>query len=193
VIELHMFPAMPGRQKPREADARIMGSSASPETVQWLRQVSDPYLRAAEEPGPTSATEFRPGTPPRWLRHADGMRLALAFMSARYLSRPGLREMFRKGLEELPAEVLLYWFTLCFYGYRQLAGRAALRTLFTYQQPEDQGKESSSDRGRKKTKADQGPDLFGYAGGNDTMVNGAGGQGKESARGGRRKKVHASQ
>ena len=67
-----------------------MGSSSSPETVQWLRQVSDPYLRQAEEPGPINASDFRPGVPPRWLRHADGMRLALAFASARYLTKRGL-------------------------------------------------------------------------------------------------------
>ena len=36
IWELHMFPNMPSRL-PREADAKIMGSSSSPETVQWLR------------------------------------------------------------------------------------------------------------------------------------------------------------
>lgn len=38
IWELHMFPNMPSRL-PREADAKVMGSSASPETVQWLRIV----------------------------------------------------------------------------------------------------------------------------------------------------------
>src|SRR5438270_270158 len=107
IIELQLFPNMPGRQ-PREADARVMGSSSAPDTVQWLRQVSDPCLQAAEDPGPIAAADFRPGVPPRWLRHADGMRLALAFASARYLARPAVREMFRRGLEGLPAEVVLY-------------------------------------------------------------------------------------
>ena len=41
-----------------------MGSSASPETVQWLRELSDPFLRQAEEPGPIAARDFRPGTAP---------------------------------------------------------------------------------------------------------------------------------
>src|SRR5204863_9514101 len=126
---------MPARL-PKESDAKVMGSSSSPETSQWLRTLSDPFLKQAEEPGPINASDFRPGTPARWLRHADGMRLALAFASARYLTKSAQREMFRTGLVELPAEVVLYWFTLCFYGYRQQAGRAALRTLLTYQQTE---------------------------------------------------------
>src|SRR6266542_5107833 len=104
IIELHLFPTMPYR-KPREAAARIMGSASSQETIQWLRQVSDPYLRQAEAPGPINASDFRPGVPPRWLKQADGMRLALAFASARYLTKPTAREMFRRGLDELPAEV----------------------------------------------------------------------------------------
>jgi hypothetical protein len=45
--------------------------------------------------------------------------------------------MFRDGLAALPSEVLLYWFTLCFYGYRQSAGRAALRVLLTHQEPSE--------------------------------------------------------
>ena len=98
--------------------------------------MSEPYLGQAEAPGPIKAADFRPGCHRVGLKHADGMRLALAFASARYLTRPAVREMFRRGLEELPAEVVLYWFTLCFYGYRQSAGRAALRTLLTYEQHE---------------------------------------------------------
>lgn len=136
IWELHMFPNMPNRM-PREADAKIMGSSASPQTIQWLREISDPFLRQAEEPGPVNASDFRPGTPPRWLTHADGMRLARAFASARYVTKPAVREMFRANLLELPAEVVLYWFTLCFYGYRQQAGRVALRTLLTYEQAKE--------------------------------------------------------
>jgi hypothetical protein len=158
IWELHLFPNMPGRL-PKEADANIMGSSASPETIQWLRELSDPFLQRAEDPGPIKASDFRPGTPPRWLRHADGMRLALAFASARYLTRPAQRRMFRSGLIELPAEVVLYWFTLCFYGYRQQAGRAALRTLLTYEQPEEKP-ETKPARGRKGRSETSGPTLF---------------------------------
>ncbi|WP_164002141.1 DUF7680 family protein [Pyxidicoccus caerfyrddinensis] len=158
IWELHLFPNVAGRL-PKEADAKIMGSSASPETIQWLRELSDPFLQQAEEPGLIKASDFRPSTSPRWLRRADGMRLALAFASARYLTKPAQRIMFRSGLLELPAEVVLYWFTLCFYGYRQQAGRAALRTLLTYEQAEDKPK-AKSVRGRKSSKESAGPTLF---------------------------------
>jgi hypothetical protein len=158
IWELHLFPNMPGRL-PREADSKVMGSSSSPETIQWLRELSDPFLQQAEDPGPIRAGDFRPGTPARWLRHADGMRLALAFASARYLTRPPQRGMFRSGLLDLPAEVVLYWFTLCFYGYRQQAGRAALRTLLTYEQSEEKP-EAKPTRGRKGGKQAAGPTLF---------------------------------
>ncbi len=173
IWELHLFPNVAGRL-PKEADAKVMGSSASPETIQWLRELSDPFLQQAEEPGPIKASEFRPGTPARWLKHADGMRLALAFASARYLAKPAQRNMFRSGLLDLPAEVVLYWFTLCFYGYRQQAGRAALRTLLTYEQPEEkpETRPTRSRRGRKET---TGPTLF------DT--NGSDGEAAESTEG----------
>jgi hypothetical protein len=170
IWELHMFPNMPGRL-PKEADAKIMGSSASPETIQWLRELSDPFLQQAEAPGPIKASDFRPSTPARWLKHADGIRLALAFASARYLTKPAQRRMFRSGVLELPAEVVLYWFTLCFYGYRQQAGRAALRTLLTYEQPEE--KPEAKPRGRKGRKETAGPTLF------DT--NGTDGEARESS------------
>ena len=114
------------------------------------------------------------------------MRLALAFASARYLTKPAIREAFRKGLEDLPEEVVLYWFTLCFYGYRQQAGRAALRTLLTYEQPEDAPDEAAGGRKRKARKADMGPDLFGSM---DPGQAGNNGQGKDekSKRGGGKK------
>ena len=159
IWELHMFPNVSGRE-PKEADAKIIGSSASPETIQWLRELSEQFLAQAEEP--INAADFRPGTPPRWLRHADGMRLALGFSSARYLTKPPQRKMFRAGLLELPAEVVLYWFTLCFYGYRQLAGKAALRTLLTYEQPPEKPKPEPKPKPVKKskTKKPTGPTLF---------------------------------
>jgi hypothetical protein len=97
--------------------------------------------------------------------HADGMRLALAFASARYLTRPAQRRTFRSGLIELPAEVMLYWFTLCFYGYRQQTGRAALRTLLTYQQP-DEKPEPATQRGRTVKAAAGGPTPFDMNGNN---------------------------
>ncbi len=152
IWELHMFPTVSGRAV-KESDARMMGSSASPETIQWLRELSEPFLAQADDPGPVKASEFRPGTPPRWLRHDDGVRLALGFASARYLTKPTQRRMFRNGLLELPAEVVLYWFTLCFYGYRQLAGKAALRTLLTYEQPSEKPKSGIKPKSSEKKAA----------------------------------------
>lgn len=163
IWELHMFPNMPNRT-PKEADAKIIGSSSSPETIQWLRDLSEPFLQNAEEP--IEAAEFKPGVPARWLQHADGMRLALAFASARYLTKAAQRTAFRTGLLDLPAEVVLYWFTLCFYGYRQQAGRAALRTLFTYEQsetavqPESDSEQTPAKPKRKSRAKPKGPSLF---------------------------------
>jgi hypothetical protein len=180
IWELHLFPNMAGRL-PKEADAKIMGSSASPPTVQWLRQLSDPFLRQAEEPGPIAGSDFRPGTPARWLRHADGMRLALGFASARYLTKPAQREMFRTGLLELPAEVVLYWFTLCFYGYRQQAGRAALRTLLTYEQTAEKP-EPAATRGRKAKAGSREPTLFDMNGKEEATDRPSGARAKQRAR-----------
>jgi hypothetical protein len=190
IIELHLFPNMPGRN-PREADARVMGSASAPDAVQWLRQVSDPYLRQAEAPEPINAADFRPGVPARWLQRADGMRLALAFAAARYLTKAANREMFRRGLEELPAEVVLYWFTLCFYGYRQTAGRAALRTLLTYEQRDRKERMQPQGRKTRKKKSPQ-RELF------PTDDDGAGSNGsvdeeKGASTNTRRRKANAAQ
>ncbi len=131
IWELHLFPAHPSRQL-READGRLLGSSAAPEALRWLRQMAAPFLLRADVPEPIAAEHFGPTAAPRWLQPEDGMRLALGFSAARWLVTPRQRRLFREGLEELPSEVVLYWFTLCFYGYRQAAGRAALRTLLTH-------------------------------------------------------------
>jgi len=133
--ELHMFPEhSSGRLL--EADGRILSSSTTPEAILWLKKIAEPFLLGAERPVPIASEDFGPKSEPRWLRHEDGMRLALAFSAARYLVLPKQRRMFARGLRELPSEVVLYWFTLCFYGYRQAAGRAALRTLLTHEEPE---------------------------------------------------------
>ena len=133
--ELHLFPEhSSGRLM--EADGRILGSSTTPEAILWLKKFAEPFLLRAESPAPVSAEDFGPESEPRWLRHEDGMRLALAFSAVRYLILPKQRRMFVLGLKELPSEVVLYWFTLCFYGYSQAAGRAALRTLLTHEEPE---------------------------------------------------------
>ena len=133
--EIHMFPEhSSGRLL--EADGRILGSSTTPEAILWLKKVSESFLLRAVSPSPIAVEDFGPKSEPRWLRHEDGMRLALAFSAARYLVIPKQKKMFAQGLRELPSEVVLYWFTLCFYGYRQAAGRAALRTLLTHDEPE---------------------------------------------------------
>jgi len=156
IWELKLFPDMPDHGF-REKDGRIMGSSTVPETILWLRQVSAPYLRKSESPGPIEADTFGPTSEPCWLSWEDGLRMSLAFSNARYLRSPAQRKMFKEGLYDLPSEVVLYWFTLCFYGYRQAAGRAALRTLLTYQQKDDES--SSSRRKRPNQLPDVSPTL----------------------------------
>ncbi|MGH8071206.1 MAG: DUF7680 family protein [Candidatus Entotheonellia bacterium] len=158
IWELHLFPQQPHRP-PREADGRILGSSATPEAILWLRQCAGPYLSRAEAPSAIAAEAFGPRAEPRWLKPEDGMRLALAFSAARWLTTPQQRRMFREGLEELPSEVVLYWFTLCFYGYRQSAGRAALRTLLTHEEPAEKEEQDAVIRKRRRQREDE-PTLF---------------------------------
>jgi hypothetical protein len=158
IWELHLFPQHP-RRPLREADGRSLGSSATPEVILWLRQSARPYLSRAEAPSAISPDAFGPQAEPRWLKPEDGMRLALAFSAARWLTTPQQRRMFREGLEELPSEVVLYWFTLCFYGYRQSAGRAALRTLLTHEEPAEQDEADVGVRKRRRSRADE-PTLF---------------------------------
>ena len=133
IWELQLFPDEP-RGLNREASARTLATCSAPAATNWLRQVAAPYLQRCKEPGPVAAEQFGPKTTPRWLEPEDGMRLALAFSAARWLASAAQRRMFRDALTALPSEVLLYWFTLCFYGYRQAAGRAALRVLLTHQE-----------------------------------------------------------
>lgn len=142
IWELHLFPQYPHQQL-REVDARSMGSVSNPEVTLWLRRLADAALLRAEEPSPIAAEAFGPEAEPRWLRLEDGMRLALAFACARYLVKAEDRRRFAEGLQALPSEVILYWFTLCFYGYRQAAGRIALRTLLTHQEPEARARRPS--------------------------------------------------
>jgi hypothetical protein len=159
IWELHLFPEYPRRQL-READGRVLDSSATPEAILWLRQIAEPFLPRAEAPEPIAAEQFGPAAEPRWLRPEDGMRLALAFSAARWLVMPRQRRLFREGLEELPSEVVLYWFTLCFYGYRQAAGRAALRTLFTHEGSEETSTDRPSARRKRQRQPESGPSLF---------------------------------
>lgn len=70
-----------------------------------------------------------PGVGEWSLLHADGMRLALAFMLAGRCNTVGRMHAVADGLTNLEPEVVLYWFTLCSYGQKTKAGRAALFTL----------------------------------------------------------------
>jgi hypothetical protein len=152
IWELKLFPDHPGHTF-REKDGRIMGSSSVPATILWLRQVSAPYLKKALSPGPMEAEQFGPQSESCWLAWEDGLRLSLAFSNARYLRSATQKRKFKEGLYALPSEVVLYWFTLCFYGYRQAAGKAAFRTLLTYQQKEDEpAKPQKKVKGRQKKK-----------------------------------------
>jgi hypothetical protein len=161
VWEVAMFPEHPSHRL-REANARLLGSASAPESIQWLRGLAAPWLAAVEEPGPVAAETFGRQPEVCWLCHEHGMRLALAFSAARYLTTPAQRRDFQQRLTELPSEVVLYWFTLCFYGYRQAAGRAALRTLFIYEDAaQDHAPVSHSMRPRGKNTKKDTPSLFG--------------------------------
>lgn len=63
--------------------------------------------------------------------HSEGMRVAMAFALAGRCNTVGRMHAVVEGLTNLPTEAVLYWFTLCFYGQRQKAGKAALFTLLT--------------------------------------------------------------
>ena len=158
IWELKLFPDHPGHGF-REKGGRIMGSSSVPATILWLRQVSGPYMKNALSPGPVVAEQFGPQSEPCWLVWEDGLRLSLAFSNARYLRSQTQKRMFKEGLYSLPSEVVLYWFTLCFYGYRQAAGKAALRTLLTFQQ-----KDGETPKPSRKAKAVLSPGLVTPAG-----------------------------
>ncbi len=113
--------------------ARLLGSASSPVSIAWLREVARPYVQRLDPP--YDIDQLGPRSEGVTLLHEDGMRLALAFSAAHYLVTPRQRQHFREGLAELPAEALLYWFTLCFYGNRTSAGKDALRTLLAYEEP----------------------------------------------------------
>ncbi|WP_439622343.1 DUF7680 family protein [Gemmata sp.] len=65
------------------------------------------------------------------IEHAEGMRLAMAFMLAGRCNTVARMHAVTDGLTNLECEVVLYWFTLMAYGRRQKAGRAAMFTLLT--------------------------------------------------------------
>ena len=158
IWELKLFPDHP-RRVFREADGRVLGEHSAPASVLWLKRIASDFLERADDP--VNVDDFGPNSEPRWLRADDGMRLALAFSAARYLSTPAQRRQFRDELKALPTEVVLYWFTLCFYGYRQSAGRAALRTLLTYEEPGGGDSRSSTGHRRRPAVTDV-PDLFAW-------------------------------
>jgi len=134
IWELKLFPDRPDHLF-LEADGRVLGTCGTPEVIYWLRQIATPFLARPIAPEPIPIDKFSAKSKPRWLEAEDGMRLALAFTGVKYLATAEQRDWFQQGLADLPAEVILYWFTLCYYGYRQAAGKAALRTLLTHMAP----------------------------------------------------------
>lgn len=156
IWELHLIPETPdsGRES---AAARLLGSASAPAAINWIREVARPFF--SKNGTPAKVDEFGPKAAPVFLDPEDGMRLALALSATHYLVTPAQRRAFRERLAQLPSEVVLYWFTLCFYGDRTAAGRAALRTLLTHEEPPPRRVAV-----RRKQRAPQAPDLFSYAG-----------------------------
>jgi hypothetical protein len=159
--EMHLVPESPAAR--RAAPSRLLGSASAPEAVRWL---ADLLLALAPSERSRRLVDSGAKAPPVALEQEAGMRLALAFGAARYLVGPRQRADFARGLLELPSEVLLYWFTTCFYGHRPAAGRAALRTLLTYEEALEANVARSSPRRGRAGRKDAQPaqrDLFSLA------------------------------
>jgi hypothetical protein len=160
--ELQLVPESPRTR--RAAASRLLGSASAPEGVRWL---ADLLLALAPSAEASALVDRGAKAEPLRLEHDAGMRVALAFSAARYLGGARQRQLFATGVVELPGEVLLYWFTICFYGHRLAAGRAALRTLLTYEEPISSdglhNSEGQSDRKAKHRREQAEPDLFSLA------------------------------
>lgn len=126
--EIYLLPQN-GQEGLRRPVVRRLASASAPQTIAWLRELLRAYLKKTNS---QAGENFGPQSPAVDLTPENGMRLALAFASARYLATPDKRRAFVRHLNELSPEVLLYWFTQCFYGRRTAAARAALRALLTY-------------------------------------------------------------
>lgn len=66
-----------------------------------------------------------------YLNWQDTMRTALGFLGSVYWKYED-RHRFANAVKDLPDEVILYWYTLCFYGHRKTAGRKAFRMLLMH-------------------------------------------------------------
>lgn len=64
--------------------------------------------------------------PDGYLDPGGAQRLALGILGANLHARA---RAYIRGLQDLPDEVILYWFTGCFYGFRKRAFRTALKAL----------------------------------------------------------------
>jgi hypothetical protein len=124
---------VPDRPLAASGSDRLLGSVSTVVSINWLREIARPFFERLDTPRDIDGFSAR--SEPVCLAHEDGMRLALAFSAARYLIKARQRRQFRDGLLGLPSEVVIYWFTLCFYGERIAAARAALRTLLAYEEP----------------------------------------------------------
>lgn len=129
IWEIYLLPQN-GQEGLRRPVPRRLASVSAPGGLAWLRELLKSYLKKTDPK--TGGEGFGPQSEPLFLTAEDGMRLALAFACARYLATPEKRRAFVQHLNELPPEVLLYWFTQCFYGRRTAAARNALRELLTH-------------------------------------------------------------
>lgn len=129
IWELHLLPNAGANSFYKHA--RLLGSASASYSVPWLRELAGRYLKKGNPK--TILEDLGPDKAPVILNHEEGMRLALAFSCARYLGKAEQRKVFAQRLDEMAPEVLLYWFTLCYYGNRTAAARAALRELLLHE------------------------------------------------------------
>ncbi len=135
VWEIQMHPNLSDRMTTKAA-AIVLGSANSSDSIDTLKSIVELINSKARSKENVIPIILKPDSE-NWVPNAVGMKLALAIVSARYLLKTPQRTMFKSGLLELPDEVVLYWFTMCFYGYRQQAARAAFRTLLTFEQTDE--------------------------------------------------------
>lgn len=130
-----MYPNLSGRATTK-AEAIVLGSARSTDAIDTLKSIVELINTKSTNKESGNPISINPESE-NWVPSTVGMKLALAMVSVRYLSKTPQRNMFKTGLLNLPDEVVLYWFTLCFYGYRQQAARAAFRTLLTFEQADE--------------------------------------------------------
>lgn len=126
IMHLKMLPVTPSHPEGYDRGAETLGTMSDA----WHNRLIEILYGT-----PSSNRQV----PPTGVTFRDrmGQRIALA-----YACRSGLRildkfEKFCVNLEFLPDEVILYWFTGCFYGRRTRAFRAALVALLSSQSDDE--------------------------------------------------------